>query len=288
MVTLVFPKGPADAGPFLLIAMFRSLTLATLLLVFASACPAEAREWRSSDGARTFTADFVSTDGTRVTLKRSDGRIITFSLSKLHPDDQAWILTRQRPRSQRAGGSPPPDPQGAAFGDLEFGDSRGEVQEKLEKSALVEASVSETFFGRTGLNGVYRTKATIGGLKCYLYFDWTKGGSLREVTLQTQPKPASSYASLQANWNELIDLLNKLHGKPVQSSTYPPRGDLQDGLILGSHLWRTEEGHSVILGTGQERDQYNVVVRITSEVINPVPLSGGSEAPAPKGPIFPD
>ena len=40
--------------------------------------------------------------------------------------------------------------------------------------------------------------------------------------------------------------------RPQQAAEFPESKDLQDGLILGSHLWYTEEGHSVILGTGQE------------------------------------
>ena len=93
------------------------------------------------------------------------------------------------------------------------------------------------------------------------------------MTLQTQPVSKGSYiTSLRGNWSELIDLLNKLHGRPVQAADFPMVDELQDGAILGSHLWYTEEGHSVILGTGQEGRNYNVIVRITSERIRPVPI----------------
>ena len=240
-----------------------------ILLLLLSALPllAATRSWRSSDGTRSFAADFISSDGVRVTLKRSDNRIITFSLNKLHADDQAWV------RRQAAPASADPDqatPEGAAFDTLEFGDDRKTVEDKLKKSGFVSASVSETLFGRTGLNGIFKTNATIGGLHCYLYFDWTKGGALREVTLQTQPVTRSKYDTLlKANWLELTSLLSKLHGNPAQDAPYPAQADLQDGLLLGSHLWHTEERHSVLLCTGQERDGYMVAVRITSGYIAP-------------------
>ena len=264
--------------------------LALLLTLFLIPLLSQAREWRSVNGTRTFIADFVSNDGNRVTLRRKDGRIITFDLTKLHSEDQDWIKT-QRPTPSQTNRTPRThqDPKGTAFGNLEFGDDRKTVEEKLSKSPLVEASINETLLGRTGLNGVFHTKASIGGLKCYLYFDWTDQGKLREVSLQTQGVAADRYQGLQENWSELITLLNKLHGNPKQGNSYPARQDLQDGLVLGSHLWRTGEGHSVILGTGQERTQYQVVVRITSEVITPRPSSTPSPSSGrPKSPIFPE
>ena len=173
------------------------------------------------------------------------GRIITLSIRKLHDQDQAWVRSNVAPKDLAADAPPP---KGAAFDQLEFGDSRNTVEKKLKASALVTSAGDGIFLGRTGLNGIYKTKATIGGLHCFLFFDWHKSGGLREVTLQTQPVSKGQYiTSLQGNWSELIELLNKLHGRPVQAAEFPPAGELQDGAILGSHLWYTEEGHSVIV-----------------------------------------
>ena len=91
--------------------------------------------------------------------------------------------------------------------------------------------------------------------------------------MRTKPKGLDSYAGkLQANWGELIQLLTILHGDAAQGAPYPNSSDLQDGLILNSHLWRTEDGHSVLLGTGQEGAAYSVVVRITSDRIEANPV----------------
>lgn len=258
-----------------------------ILLFLTLAATAGARPWRNIDGSKSFTAEILANDGTRVTLKRADGRIITFPLGMLHAEDREWIGIHHPP----AGNGPArPTPKGAAFDTLEFGDSRATVESKLEKSNLVTTNVGKTLFGRTGLNGIFRTKATIGGLHCYLFFDWSASGNLREVSLQTQPVNKSQYrTNLRGNWYELIDLLSKLHGRPLQAAEFPGIEDLQNGLILGSHLWRTDEGHSVILGTGQEGAGYNVVVRITTERIQPAliqPAEGPSESLLPKAGDF--
>jgi hypothetical protein len=232
------------------------------------------RNWRNAEGTKSFQAEFLASDGARVTLKRSDGRILTLKISALHDNDRAWVRSNVDPKDLAADAPPP---KGAAFDQLEFGDDRNTVEAKLKASKTVTAALSETLFGRTGLNGVFKTTATIGGLHCYLFFDWHKGGGLREVTLQTQPVSKGQYiTSLRGNWSELIALLSKLHGNPVQGAPFPPAADLQNGAILGSHLWYTEDGHSVILGTGQEGLGYNVVVRITSERIRPVPIGAES------------
>jgi hypothetical protein len=259
------------------------MRIIAILLLTALPSLAADRLWRSADGTKSFEAEFISTDGVRVTLKRaSDNRILTFTSEKLHADDRAWLVKHAKPIEQ----GPEEVPEGAAFDTLEFGDDRKTVEEKLGKSKLLTTAVDSTFFGRTGLNGVYKTKATIGGLHCHLYFDWTRNGNLREVTLQTQPVAKAKYTTqLQSNWYELIQLLSTLHGNPVQQAPYPLANELQDGLLLGSHLWYTEEGHSVILCTGQERDKYIVAVRITSEHIVPVqaPVTGGPTAPSTRG-----
>jgi hypothetical protein len=253
-----------------------------VLLLLLSALPLFGRAWRNTEGTQSFEAEFLASDGIRVTLKRQDGRIVTFSMSKLHRDDQAWVRDNVAPKDL-AKDAPPP--KGAAFDTLEFGDDRTKVEAKLKASPFVDTAVNETLFGRTGLNGVFKTKETIGGLHCYLFFDWSKAGALREVTLQTQPVPGLKYTTtLRGNWYELIDLLSKLHGRPEQAAEFPESKDLQDGLILGSHLWYTEEGHSVILGTGQEGAGYNVVVRITSERIRPVPVGAGNGGDATADP----
>ena len=256
----------------------RKLTIIALLGLTLGSL--SAREWRSADGKKSFEASYVSNDGKLVTLRKGN-RIVTLAVDKLHEDDQVWINTNHpAPADIGNNDSDPaktgvaqPAPKGAAFDTLEFGDTRGEVLEKLNASPKVDGSVAEVMLARVGLNGIYRTKQTIGGLHCHLYFDWDSRNRLKEVTLRTNGRPIDSYSGLlKSNWSQMIELLTMLHGDPINRADYPSANDLQDGLILNSHLWRTEDGHSVILGTGQEGNQYSVSVRITIDRIEPVPI----------------
>lgn len=247
-----------------------------LLLFITLSPPLPARTWRSATGDRQFEATYLSNDGKLVTLRRN-GRILTFAIDKLHPEDREWLRVNHPPAVGPGSGDDeaplPPPVKGAAFDTLSFGDTRPDVIAKLKQSALVESAVPEAMMARVGLNGSYRTKKTIGQLHCHLYFDWNEQGQLKEVTLRTKPREAGSYAGLlRQTWKELIELLTILHGSSVQHASYPDSAELQDGLILNSHLWHTEEKHSVLLGTGQEGSGYSVVVRITSDQIKPNPI----------------
>lgn len=242
--------------------------LAFLFLISCSALSAEERTWRNATGTSSFDADYISNDGKLVTLRRK-GRILTFAIEKLHPSDQEWLKTNH-PATKVTKPGDIKVPEGAAFDTLEFGDSRDTVLKKLNESPNIDGSVAEVMLARVGLNGVYRTKQTIGGLHCHLYFDWTSNNRLSEVTLRTKPLPRENYGGkIKSNWSELIELLTILHGKPVQNAPYPDSDELQDGLILSSHLWYSDKGHSILLGTGQEGANFSAVVRITSQHIAP-------------------
>ena len=115
----------------------RSLIIISVLLTSSMMAPAAMRMWRNLDGDRSFQAEYLSSDGARVTLKRRDGRIITLSILKLHNEDQAWVRSNVAPKDLAADAPPP---KGAAFDQLEFGDDRNTVQKKLDASALVTSA----------------------------------------------------------------------------------------------------------------------------------------------------
>ncbi|MEP4078718.1 hypothetical protein [Haloferula sp.] len=239
-----------------------------LLLLLIGKLQAESRTWKSADGKASFIGDFISHDTQRVTVRQESGTVSTFKIEKLSEEDRNWLATKNSVAA--ADDEPAPDPN-AVFDTLCFGDSRKEVEKKLQESKLVETQVDETFFGRFGLNGTFRTKQKIGGLHCELFFDWSKGGNLKEISLQTQPKDAGSYDDLlRNNWNQLAELLTMLHGHPLQRAGFPDRDDLQNDLYLGSHIWRLEGGGTAMLGTSMQANKYMVVVRFTTERINPV------------------
>ncbi len=220
----------------------------------------EARTWKSANGDRSFQGTYVSHDAAQVTILRTDGKTFTLGRDQLHPDDRAWLAAREEESSR-----------GAVFDTLRFGEDRETVEKKLRASKLVESVGSEIFAARTGLNGSFRTREKIGGLSCELYFDWTNTGRLKEITLQTEPVPASDYdGRLKENWSELAALMRNLHGKPLQTAGYPDSSNLENGMFLSSHLWRLEGGGSALLGTSMQRGSCMAVIRFTTERIDPL------------------
>lgn len=227
----------------------------------------QTRSWKNSTGDKSVEARFVSRDATSLTLLRSDQQTVTMDITRLHQDDQNFLATEHPfpPKSTEA------EAIGNAFGPLDFGDDRKTVEEKLLSCSLVKTKTNDALFGRTGLNGIFETTEKIGDLVCYLYFSWSETGGLSEVTLRTNPLPETVYSTLlHQTWVSLAELLSNLYGKPASHSSYPKQSELSDGALLASHLWRTGGGNSVLLGTGQEAEKYNVNVRFTSQRIEPV------------------
>lgn len=225
---------------------------------------AEIRSWRSANGNRSFRAEFVSSDGKSVKLRRSDNKVVTVALTKLHRDDRAWV--RKKLALAKAEEGDPTVLEGAAFGTLAFGDNRTTASAKLKKMPGVKAKVDERLQGRTGLNGIYQTN--LNKAPYDLYFDWTKEGELREVTLRSQAFLKLQYETdLKSRWGSLVELLTKVHGKPVQATLIPMPDELKNGELLGTHLWHLEKKHSVLLTVGKDGATYVVAIRRGAELI---------------------
>ncbi len=241
-----------------------------LLLALTSLVPAAPRPWKDPDGSRSIQGEFVTRTADQVTIRRTDGKVFTLALEKLHPDDRKWLDANHPQTAATAANKPPAN---AVFDCLCFGDTRQQVTAKLKESKFVELTADETYLGRLGLNGVFRTRKDVGGLPCMLYFDWTNEGHLKELSLQTHPLAESAYGSRIKNcWTELAKLLTSLYGKPLQAAAYPDAAQLSEGAFLASHLWRWEGGGSILLGTAREADGYTTVVRFTQKEMAPVPL----------------
>jgi hypothetical protein len=258
-------------------------TIIALLLASSMCLHAAPRLWISADGQRVVSGEFLKRDTTSVTIRQTDGKVVTFPIAKLHPADRTWVDTNHSlpgapppasPTAPTAPTAPAAMPNKAAvFDQLVFGDTRAQVFAKLKASKFVELTVAETFLGRFGLNGVFRTRRKIGGLDASLFFDWTDEGRLKELTLQTDTLPASVYQSqIAPSWKEFIALLGTLYGKPVQQSSLPAIESLGDGAFSPSHLWTLEAGGSALLGTARDGDKYQLVVRFTRKIINPVAM----------------
>lgn len=246
----------------------------SIIALLCSFClhAADSRKWTNPEGTKSFDAEYVSRDGDEITLKRSDGKEITFNISKLHEDDGRW-LNLNYPIGDKGEIREIPDDD-AIFDNLKFGDTRDDIMQKLKASTIIEAELEDTFFGRTGLNGTYRTKNKVGGLYCYLFYDFDDTGHLRELTMRTEPQPESDYGTtLSSCWEELPKLISILHGRPAHSGNMAASSSLGEGEMLGSHVWRMEGGGNIILGIAKVEGKYEVAVRFTLEEVEmrPVP-----------------
>ncbi len=239
---------------------------AVLLLALETPSLAETRPWKSADGIRTIQGEFIKRDATSVTIRNGGEKVIVIDLSKLHPDERKWLDAHHSLEA------PAPDPS-AFFDTLTFTDTRDSALAKLKASKLVEMTGDETFMGRTGMNGFFRTRKKVGGLDCSLYFDWTEAGKLKELTLQTETRPATAYKTeLKASWTEFVDLLGVLYGKPMQKGPFPPLETLGNGAFSPSHLWAIEAGGSALLGSARDEKKYQLVVRFTQKKVQPVEI----------------
>lgn len=234
--------------------MIRFLTC-TIMLMLPAAAMEELRTWRSNDGQLTLEGTFVNRDEGNITLRRPNGNPITFALSRLHPEDVRW-LDNHHPYI------PPGPPPNAVFDHLVFGDTRQDVTTKLLRSELVELTFDEHLLARLGLNGAFRTRATIGGLPVSLFFDWDDQSAMREVSLQTTPHPADQVTeNLVPCIDALKDTLVAIHGPPKKSTSLPALGALAEGMFIGSHLWEIEQG-TILLGLARDREGFMAVARI--------------------------
>jgi len=242
---------------------------ARLLLIFllaATSLAAQSRAWKSADGARTMTGSFVNRNATAVTIRTDAGQQIIIELTKLHPDDVRWLNTNHGLNG------PQPDPA-AVFDTLLFGDDRETVEKKLKASKIVETTTDETFFGRSGLNGIYFTRQKIGKLKASLFFNWTPENTLSELTLQTDFLPENLYdTELEPTWGALVELLSTLYGKPAQKGPMPEKSSLADGTFMPSHLWNLDGVGVALLGAARDGKKYQLVVRFTQKKIKAVEI----------------
>ena len=253
---------------------FITLTTVYLILLGGIRLQGEDRSWRSTNGNQSFRAEFISSDGSSVLLRKPDRKTVTVALNNLHSSDRDWV----KQYLERNTAKPEAEIAGTCFDRLTYGDNRATVTQKLRDSPSVSKTLDARLVGRTGLNGIYRT--SVAGEEYQLFFQWSDKDELQEVTLRGKSSASAEYAkSLQKQWLGLVSKLTESHGSPIQATSYPSPEQLSDGQLLGSHLWHTPDGPSILLCTGQVRGEYLVAVRFTAETISPKFLE---EIPAEK------
>lgn len=222
------------------------------------------RPWRNAEGDKSIQGRFVKRDAFSLTILREDRRQLTLPLEKIHPDDVAW-LNQNHPLPQ-----PKPAEPAGVIENLRFGDTRNEVMAKLSKSKMFETKVAAAHMARTGLNGVFRTKKTIGGYHCVLSFNWHEEGGLKAITLQTDPEDISAWDSkLKPCFNEMVNLVSALHGKALVDNKKVDLQQLENDAMFANYFWHLEPQGSVLLGPAKQDGKVMVAVRFTEESMQP-------------------
>lgn len=248
--------------------------LLLLLLSITSLSAAETREWRNPDGTKSVRGYVFKRDSQNLIITLSkNARQQTIPLNQLHQDDLNWLNQNHPPTpSSPAKSSTTTDQDEGVLENLRFGDSRSEVTRKLKHSKMFEATMAETFFGRMGLNGIFKSKEKIGGLHGFLYFDWDENDGLQSITVQTEPQdPAMWKSQLEPCMTEFVNLLSALYGKVTAASQRTDPATLQDGMIMADFLWKLEPKGSILLGPSKIDGKLHVAVRFTQQEFAPSP-----------------
>ena len=241
--------------------------ISTIAILTATALCAQARPWKNAEGTKSVEGDFINRTANDITIRLPNNTTSTIPIEKLHAEDRFWLDTKH-PLNAKTAQNP-----AAIFDQLAFGDNHKQVEEKLKASKFAKLTVAETFLGRSGLNGVFRTTNKIGGLDASLYFEWKNEDSLSEINLHTDPQPiAQAQQTLVPCWKEFAKLLSSLYGQPVISSPELNISSIPDGAYQPTHLWNLSPKGSVTLGASREGDKLLIVCRFSENKTNPVAL----------------
>jgi len=159
----------------------------------------------------------------------------------------------------------------SVYGDLEFGDDRDTVTQKLQKSKLVSQTINTSLMSRTGLNGIFKSKAKLAGMTYHLYFDWNEDGGLREITLRSDQIPKANYSTtLYKAWLAASQLFTQVYNLPAQNAGFPEKMDVIKHNILMSHIWHKGDKQSILMGPGIEKENCFLAIRFLNQHIEPV------------------
>ena len=244
------------------------ILIALLTSLAASAAP---REWRNLDASRVVRGEVISRDATSVLIRRSrDLKESRLPLSEMHPEDLAWLNQSHplpnQPKPKQAVSDTSKELVKAIQSSLVFGENITQVTKRLKANALFETTLDETFYARTGLNGIFRTKQKIANQNSQLYFGWNDRGGLKDFTLHTDSMSLSkSEEQLLSCWQAYIDIITEIHGEPLNESPKLVLKSIPEDGIIFTHLWESPKTGTILIGASHDRQGYQIALRFTSE-----------------------
>lgn len=129
---------------------------------------------------------------------------------------------------------------------------KDQVLKTLRRSKQLEGPPTDALLSRTGLNGVFKTRQSIGGQTFSLNFDYDPSGGLRAVVLYSRSKyRGSEYETrLKSAYKALLVGLTEQFGEPANMPEWVARESLQEGRIQYMHMWKVSPGVFLMSGLG--------------------------------------
>jgi len=140
----------------------------------------------------------------------------------------------------------------ALYEGLEVGMNKSQVLKTLRQSKRLEGPPTDALLSRTGLNGVFKTRQSIGGQTFSLNFDYDSSGGLSAVVLYSRSKCRSSEyeTRLKSAYKALLVGLTEKFGEPANMPEWVAKESLKEGRIQYMHMWRISPGVFLMSGLG--------------------------------------
>lgn len=159
--------------------------------------------------------------------------------------------------------------KGGIYETLEYGDTKEVVTNKLKQCERIENTAPDTMFGNVALNGSFLVKKELSGLRFALFFNWDDDGGLNEITLRSTGVEEQQFSEkLKPAFKQAGALIKEVYGNPVASNAMPSSSDIDEGVIINSHLWHVGGG-SLLMGVAQQEGKYQLSIRFTQKLIEP-------------------
>ena len=241
----------------------RSLT--TLIICGFTTAVVEARLWKNAEGTKAIEADFVSLTGSDVTLKTPAGKEIKFPLTFLSAEDQALAKkTQAEAESTKDLKAAEAAKSIKVFDQFTFGEARDTVAKKAADSKMLTGGVADALKGRVGLSGAYFV--SIDGIRYDLHFEFDGNDRMTEMSLQSDPYEPDEYdSSMKKAWNRLRESFIASYGDPADTTGFPPKNVITEGVAMSSDLWSLVGDRHIYLGTGMIEGKVSCVLRCSNK-----------------------
>lgn len=235
-----------------------------------SLVPSTARTWTSADGEKTIEGEYVSHADEHVVIKRGTKDIIV-KYEFLSDADRKWVEDLDKAVET----DPKSSPKDAELLKtlltiVQHGDGESTVVDKLDQNPHVDATLSKTFLARVGLNGFFKTKATLNGRQFAYYFDWNDQDHLSCITLRSEEFPRADFAKrVKDAWLAGNQLISQCYGEAEQASDFPPVSALTPTAnLMITHVWHPEDAEKTLaLCVGVDEDKAFVALNYYDRVI---------------------